>query len=403
LQKNNQRSTRAQNQKGTKKEITGKMNLPDYFNPVDFSHIKSNGYPLGKYSLGLAVEKNSAVFSTSALSKADVALIGVPFENGKWQKKGLSASDNIRKALYRLSAINHKLHVTDLGNLKPATSTRGTFLALRDAVEYLRETDVIPVIIGGSQDLTLGICEAFQSKSFFWFSTIDSVLDVKKGVEPFHSGNYLTRLFKTRTNLFQFSLIGYQNHLTGEKLMEKTKGLGEHIRLGQLRDNIQQAELILRSSDVLSFDMGAVKYTEAPSTHQKNPNGLRGEEACLLARYAGLSQQMKAFGLFGVKAVAENCITHSLAAEIIWYFLEGVSCRRQMENRTVYKVQIDGLDHPVVFLHEPKTDRWWFEVQSIQGETIEIACSKEEYNQSADNEIPERWLKFVQKMDSLSK
>ena len=379
------------------------MNLPDYFDPVDFSQIKSNGYPQGKYSLGVAVEKDSTAISSSALTKMDVALIGVPFENGQWQKKNNSAPDNIRKALYRLAAINSKLHITDLGNLKPGTSTRGTFLALRYAVEYLLETDVIPVIVGGSQDLTLGICEAFQNKPFFWFSTIDAVPDVKKGVEPFHSGNYLTRLFKAQTNLFQFSLIGYQNHLAGEKLMEKLKGLGGHIRLGQLRDNIQQAELILRSSDVLSFDMGALKYTEAPSTHQKNPNGLRGEEACQLARYAGLGQQMKAFGLFGAKPGAENCITYSLAAEIIWYFLEGVSCRRQSKKRTVYKVQIDGLDHPVVFLHEPNTDRWWFKVQSIHGETIEIACSKEEYNQAADNEIPERWLKFVQKMDSKSK
>jgi len=56
-----------------------------------------------------------------------------------------------------------------------------------------------------------------------------------------------------------------------------------------------------------------------------------------------------------------------------------------------------------LFYREPDSDRWWFEVQSVSGEVLEIACSVEEYNKAAQNEIPERWLRFLQKMDGLSK
>jgi formiminoglutamase len=379
------------------------MNLPDYFEPVDFSAITTGINPLGKYSLGPEIEKNTQKFVQTNLSGIDAAIIGVPVENGEPQKNG--TPNKIKSALYNLAAFDNNLTITDLGNLKPATSAKGTFLALRDVVEYLREMNVVAVILGGSQDLTTGICEAFQNERFFWLATVDSILDVKKGTESFNSTNYLTRVFKNLPNLFHFSLIGYQNHLVGEKLISQTKGIGEHLRLGQLRDDFTNAELLLRNADVLSFDMGAIKFTDAPSTPQKNPNGLRSDEACQLARYAGLSAKLGVFGLFNMfeNIKTETCTTINLGAEIIWYFLEGLAGRTVPGEKTVYKVAIDGLEHPVVFRHEEETNRWWFEVKSISGKTFEVACTQLEYKEAAGNEIPGRWLKFVQKMDELSK
>lgn len=380
------------------------MNLTDYFDPVDFSRINEESAPLGKYGLGPYVEKFSGTINLKSLLKTDIALLGIPESNGKRQKKGSSSPDIIRKSLYRLAAFEGKLRITDLGNLKPAKSHKGTILALRDIVEYLNELNIVTVVLGGSQELTIGICEAYRNERFFWLSAVDAVFDVKTGTETFSSKNYLTRLFRMFPHLFQFSLIGYQQHLTGEQLLNKTSDFGNHLRLGELRDNINQAELLLRNSNVLSFDMGALKYTEAPSTSARNPNGLRGEEACQLAHYAGLSPRLSVFGLF--ETVAENNkdgLTPAVAAEITWYFLKGVSARKQCFTKTAYKVEIEDLDQPVVFRHERELNRWWFDVQGINGETIEIACSEEEYRLAAANEIPERWLRFLQKMDRLSK
>jgi arginase family enzyme len=380
------------------------MNLPDYFEPVDFTAIAAGTNPLGKYSLGPEIEKNTQKFAqTNLLANIDVAIIGVPVENGEPKKNG--TPDKIRKALYKLAAFNNHVKIADLGNLKPAKSAKGTLLALRDMVEYLREMDIISVVLGGSQDLTTGICEAFKNERFFWLASVDSILDVKKGTETFNSTNYLTRVFKNLPNLFHFSLIGYQNHLVGEKLISQTRGIGENLRLGQLRDDITNAEHLLRNANVLSFDMGAIKCTDAPSTPQKNPNGLRSDEACQLARYAGLSNKLSVFGLFNMleNIKAETCTTINLGAEIIWYFLEGLTGRTGRGEKTVYKVAIDGLEHPVIFRHEEETNLWWFEAQSISGETLEVACTQKDYQEAAGNEIPGRWLKFVQKMDELLK
>lgn len=379
------------------------MKLHDYFDPVDFSKITPLTGPLGKYDFGTVLAKTNEKYKGENPESPDVAIIGVPFENGEQSKK--SAPESIRTALYKLAALNKKLKIADFGNLKPATSSKGTLLALRDVVDYLREMNVITIILGGAQELTAGICDAFINERFFWLATVDALLDIKKGNATFDSTNYLTRIFKKCPNLFHFNLIGYQTHLIGEKLIDQTKNIGEHLRLGQLRDDFSKAELLLRNANVLSFDMGALKFADAPGTRQKNPNGLRGDEACQLARYAGLSPALSVFGLFDVieNLSSASAITINLAAEIIWYFLEGVSGRKIPGKQTTYKVEIDGMEQPIVFRHEQETNRWWFEVQSVSGETLEIACTEFDYREAATNEIPGRWLKFVQKMDGLSK
>ena len=377
--------------------------MPDYFEPVDFEIYKSSFNSLGKHALGPAIEKASSNLFGTSVKKTDVLIIGVPFENGKLQKKDDSAPDKIRKALYGLAEINSKIRIADAGNLKRTTSLKGIFLAIRDVTEYLKEMGVVPVFLGGSQDLTLGVCEAFKNERFFWLSLIDAVIDVKKSTEKFDSTNYLSRIFKNLPNIFQFSLIGYQNHLVGEHLIKKTPGTGEHLRLGELRNNILHAEQLLRNSNVLSFDLGSVKYTEAPATSQKNPNGLHGEEACQLARYAGLSPNIKAFGIFETIAQKNDFTTAKLAAEIVWYFLEASAQKKAKRERTVFKVEIDGLDNPLIFQHEQESNRWWFEARSISGDSFDVACSEDDYRQASENEIPERWLRIVQKMDGILK
>jgi hypothetical protein len=57
----------------------------------------------------------------------------------------------------------------------------------------------------------------------------------------------------------------------------------------------------------------------------------------------------------------------------------------------------------MIFLQEPETDRGWFEINSLAGEKVLIACSEKDYTQAKNNEIPGRWIKFMQKMDNLSK
>lgn len=385
------------------------MDVRQYFDAVDFSKhsVKSNWN--WKYLFGAAVEKQTVLLTSQNFQKLDVVVIGAPFDSRIEETNSSEAPDKIREEIYQLSKFNSKLNVADLGNLKAAKSVKGNYKALRDIVEYFNELEIVTIVIGGSQDLSFGICDAFKSEKLFSYSTVDAFLDIKKGKETFNSKNYLSRVFSTQSNLFQFGLVGYQSHYIASELFSKTKGVNTNIRLGQLREDITLAEPVFRNSDVVSFDIGSVKHSEAPGGGSYTPNGLRSEEACQLAKYIGLSSRVKVFGLFeyDVKTDIHN-LTAKLSAQVIWYFLEGLFNRQKedldkIEEYKMIQVEVKDLEKPIVFYNNTKTAQWWIKIQSFDNKAIYLACSEKEYSQASRDEIPELWLNYIQKLDEILK
>ena len=385
------------------------MDVHYYFNSVDFSQFHNSGHLNWKYSLGAAIEKNSQVLLKENISKVNVAVIGIPFNSMKSDINSPDSPDKIRAELYQLSKFDTKLRIADFGNLKPASSLKGNYQALRDIVDYFNELNIVTVIIGGSQDLSIGVCEAFKGNKFFSFSTIDAFLDVKKGRETFNSNNYLSRLFINNPGLFQFNLLGFQSHYLTTESINKLQFGGNHIRLGSLRDNVAIAEPVIRNTDFLSFDINSVKNSDAPGSQRVSPNGLRSEEACQLAKYAGLSNRLKVFGLFDVLTENDqNDLTVKLAAQIIWYFLEGFVNRDNEkpdsnENCVMFQVEVEGVDKPIVFYRNSITNQWWIEVETDEKVKFHFACSEKEYVVASNNEIPGLWLNYIQKIDEVLK
>ena len=202
--------------------------------------------------------------------------------------------------------------------------------------------------------------------------------------------------------------MGYQTHLVPQELFLKTIGISQHCRLGMLKENFKQAETVLRNSDCVSFDFGAIKNSEVQNQIQKNPNGLLSDEACQLAKYAGFSNRVKSFGIFNtVTGDSDSEIPEKLAAEIIWYFMEGYLNRTEDEfqttGKTKYKVEISGLEQAIVFYKCEITERWWFEILTTTHKKIFIACSKKDYQVAASDEVPEIWLNFTQKINEILK
>jgi arginase family enzyme len=385
------------------------LDIRHYFDAVDFARYSETSQSNWKYSLGATIEEKTLSVLAKDITKTDVAIVGAPFDSRKEENNRSDAPDKIRKEIYQLAQFSNNLNLVDFGNLKPATSSKGNFHALRDIVELFREMEITTIIIGGSQDLTIGVCEAFNNNKLFSFSTIDAFLDLKKGVESYSSTNYLSRIFSSQPDLFQFNLIGYQHHYISPGYFSKTIGIGNHIRLGKLRDDISSTEPVFRNTDVLSFDIGAVKHSEAPGGCSFAPNGLYNEEACQLAKYAGLSNRLKVFGLFELDTEKDqHCLTTQLAAQIIWYFIEGFINRNNKlpdedDNCVMYQVEVKYIDNPLIFYKNPETNQWWLQINSPDNKPNFIACTEKEYNQASNDEIPELWLNYIQKLDELLK
>ena len=142
------------------------MDIPEYFYPVDFNAFTEKGSRRKKHTLQKDIEDVTKKLNLADISELDIAIIGAPFDNGKMCGGSASSPDMIRTYLYKLAPMYQKINIADLGNLKPASSKKGTLLAIRDIIEYLNEEKVFTVLLGGTQDLTSGICEAFKNNKY---------------------------------------------------------------------------------------------------------------------------------------------------------------------------------------------------------------------------------------------
>ncbi len=383
------------------------MNLLHYFDAVDFPAMAKDISYNWKYSLGACIEKQTLKLCDETVKDVEVAIVGVPFETIHNDCQIVDVPNQIRKELYQLAGLGN-LNIIDFGDLKNASSLKGNFLALRDVIDYLNELGIVTLILGGSQDFSYGVCQAFRNNKFFSFCTIDAFLDVKKGNQTFSPDNYLSRIFNNQPYIFQFSLLAYQRHYVANEYFSKTKGLNSHLRLGELRDDLTLADPVFRNSDFLSFDFSAIKHSDAPG-EKFLPNGLRNEEACQLAKYAGLSNRLKVFGLFGISPnVQHTKLTMKSAAQVLWYFIDGYLKRSRLtlengDGFEVNRVEIAELNSPIIFYKNMETGQWWVQVQALNNAIIYVACTKKDYLTACNDEIPGFWLKYIQKIDELLK
>jgi arginase family enzyme len=384
------------------------MDISLYFNPIDFELFEQAG-KFHKNSLGYQVRKDTLKYLEARKGGIRVAIFGVPHETDPVNKGTSKAPDQIRKHLYRLSNLEGFRGIVDLGNLKKGKTGQDIQFALRDVVEFLSDNGITAVILGGSQDISIGVARAFRDVKDFTLTVVDSVVNVKTGIQATRSSNFISRILNENPELSHLQMIGIQSHLvspaTLEMLREQTF---DYIHLGPLRDEFKDVEPKLRNTHFLSFDISSVRQSDARTGFQLSSSGLYGEEACRISHYAGLSNKIRVFGLFEVNPDKDSGeVTLDLSAQIIWYFLEALSHRSLADpvhdqdafNR--YFTELEG--HTIVFYKHLSTGRWWIDISNPGKESWLIPCREKDYLLAMKEEIPDVWWKFARKTDKFSK
>lgn len=387
------------------------MDLNAYFNPVSLERPEFHLLPESfSFSRNIAIHTPDQPIRD--LNTYQMALIGVPQDEAAFIKGSASAPDKVRGMLYQLRKINTKIKVYDLGNLKITKNINDTYYAIRDISLELLDRNVIPFYIGGSQDLTYGILLALQKLSGIkQILTIDPRFDFWPEENTIiHSRNYLNYILKNdiRSN-FIYSNIGHQQYfVTNEQTDMLNNNHMESLRLGTVRENIKQTEPIIRDADLLSIDMNAVRHSDATGVTTPSPNGLFGDELCALTRYGGLSEKVKICGLFELSPDKDiNEQTSHLAAQAIWYFIEGLSYRVKENpfdtsgHTKKFILTLDNPDHELIFYKSTLSERWWIEIpvkNKLTNHNYFISCSYEDYQMACNNEIPDRWWRYLHRL-----
>ncbi len=379
------------------------MDLNDYFNPVSLEKPILIMVP-ERLTFSRAIKIHTPDTPIQDIHKFDIAIMGVPEDQNAFIKGSALAPDIIRSKLYQLSSINRKLSVIDLGNLKTSSNIKDTYYALRDIVNELRAKSVIPLIIGGSQDLTFGINMALEklNKSFS-LGTVDARIDYGYKEKDISSANYLDHILeKKNPGLYNYFNIGHQTYFSHQKIIDQLEKKGyDCVRLGTARNNLTAVEPYFRDAGFISIDMSCVRHSDAPGVTIPSSNGFFGHELCQMTRYAGTSTNLQGIGFF--ETAPENDIndhTSHLLAQAIWYFLEGYSLKMREQpdqpGNKKYIINISDLPNELIFYKSKRSERWWIEMPFINaesGKSIFISCTYDDYQQACNREIPDRWWK----------
>ena len=158
---------------------------------------------------------------------------------------------------------------------------------------------MIPVIVGGSHDLTYANYQAYESlEQVVNLVCIDRTIDLGLIQKDITEDNFINKIIMHQPNfLFNFSSVGYQSYFVDKEIDSMMERMHfDAYRLGFVRDNIEEMEPIVRNADILSFDVNAIKSSEFSGYAKPNPNGFLSDEICRISRYAGLSDKLSSFG-----------------------------------------------------------------------------------------------------------
>lgn len=340
------------------------------------------------------------------LDKIKIAIVGVLDNRGDENQTQEVDLSHIRRELYSLFPGNWDASIADLGDILAGNSISDTHFALRKVVSSLIKKKIIPIVIGGTQDLTYALYRAYDElEQMVNLVAIDSKFDFGKESDAVSASSYLTKIIiEEPNNLFNFCNLGYQTYNNSQEEIDLIDKLFfEAYRLGEISNTIALSEPVFRDADLVSLDLTSVKSSASGNFTSFSPNGFNGKEICALSRYAGISDKVSLFGVFNHNNSAQESI---LIAQIIWYFIEGFQYRSNeypFGSRENYIKYIVPLEEELIFYKSNKTDRWWIEMPFISNgnnklkKSSLLPCSYEEYLGACNHEIPERWWKAQRK------
>jgi formiminoglutamase len=366
--------------------------LQDFLSPINKAQLNNDeGYNEGQLGNHISIFEEQL----PDIEEAHIVLVGVNEVRGTGQANNQFAADAIRTQLYRLHYWHTQISVADIGNIKIGATLQDTYAAVKTVVAELVQLNKKVIILGGSHDITLAQYFAYASlQKVVEVTCIDALIDLRNE-SNLRSDNFLLEMLTGEPNLVKhYNHIGFQSYFVHPGMLETIDKLRfDCFRVGTAKENLDEIEPAIRNSNFVSFDISAIKNSDAPA-NTLSPNGFTGEEACVLARHAGLSNDVSSFGIYGYNPAKDtNDLTAIQIAQMLWYYIDGINKSLQevsLEDRNSFnEFHCTFTEVETVFLQSKKTGRWWMQLPNKKF----IACSYKDYVMASHNDIPERWLR----------
>ena len=382
----------------------------NFLSPVSDSVLAHNEL-LSAQALGRKLKIHSAQHGIPDLEGVNVAILGVLENRNDVNYIGEEFQLNeIRKSFYGLFPGSWNTTIADLGDINRGESVEDTYFALKEAITILVKKNIIPLILGGSQDLTYANYRAYDALiPMVNIVNVDAQFNLGDSSKPIKNNSFVGKIILDQPyNLFNYATIGYQTYFNSQEEIDLMDNLYfESYRLGAVSNDVTIVEPVLRDANIVSIDLTSVKGSELSLKQKYSPNGLDGKEICAIARYAGISNKVSSFGVYEYKPSKDDELTSMLVAQILWYFVEGVNYRVKdddfSDDRNYQKYITLVESEELIFYKSNKTGRWWIEIpflseinNKLKRHTL-LPCMHQDYLDACNNKVPDRWYKALQK------
>ncbi len=366
--------------------------LHEYLSPINISVLNNDmGYNDKQFAKFIKVYEEEI----PDINNVDIVIVGINEFRGDGIIIDAGSADTIRAQLYKLHNWHTDVSIADIGNIKSGSSISDSYAAVKIVLKELLQLNKTVIILGGSHDNTLGQYYAYKDiNQVIEATVIDATIDLMIESQ-LRSENFLLEMLTSEPNVVRhYNHIGFQSYFVHPHMLETMDKLRfDCYRVGAAKERMEEMEPVIRNSHMLSFDIAAIKHSDAPAS-SCSPNGFTGEEACNLLRYAGLSPLLSSLGIYGYNPEHDiKNLTAIQIAQMLWYFIDGKSRSKQeaelQDRKSFNEYHTVFAEIDTVFLQSKKTGRWWMQLPNKKL----IACSYNDYLTASNNEIPERWLR----------
>jgi arginase family enzyme len=178
----------------------------EYLSPINDALLMHSKLQTNK-PIGQCIEIYTTKGEFPNLENKKIAIIGVEEDRGSTDNHGTGNNlDYIRKEFYALYPGNWPINLADLGNIKKGNSIEDTYFALKNIISSLLKIKIIPIIIGGSQDLTYANYRAYDDlEQTVNLACVDNKFDLGSIEDDLNSQTFLSKIVMNQPcNIFNY-------------------------------------------------------------------------------------------------------------------------------------------------------------------------------------------------------
>ena len=303
------------------------------------------------------------------------------------------SSAMIRKAFYNLDLSSSIQNIADLGDIR-----NNDVGLMTSAYKELLSQGIFLIILDSNINTSLALGNAFKQLDKY----ADYGFICPSTSKASDCYNIYTKLID-EDKVNRLSFLAYQKHYSNPLNQVNPKlDLSGLLSLGKIRDDIKEAEPILRNQNVLAFDTRSIKASDSVGLKNQNNIGLTAEESCRLLQYATTSEKISALHLHGFEFEnkKETRAGAELVACLIWYSIQGrlkaQHNKQSKDEMTNFIVDIDSFDQQLHFWKNEKSQHWWIEMPALGNKKENlIPCSEKEYLLAKENKMSDRLFNIL--------